>query len=307
MGEATGVCYSRMHIAVRGAGEASVLVRQFGLIGWPVAHSVSPDMMNAAFAAVGVQADYRAWPVAAEDLGQAMKELHGQGLDGFNVTIPHKQAVFPLLNDWTEEARYVGAVNTVRWDDSCGGWVGHNTDMDGWWNSVKNSLPHSFRHAVVLGTGGAARAAVAALARHAAGVTVHLSGRTPEHAEVLRRDFADRVETVVCPWEKRHAAVAAAELVVQTTPVGLWPNADASPLDGSCFHAGQVVQEMVYRPLQTKLMHLAAAEGATVIDGLHMLVHQGALSFAFWLHRPAPVDVMYEAAKGAIASSVSGD
>jgi shikimate dehydrogenase len=292
----------------------------FGLLGWPVAHSASPAMMNAAFAATGIDGVYVAFAVPHARLDTALAGLEALGAGGVNVTIPHKQRAFRWVQTLTRQARLAGAVNTIRFAPSDGdgneavngslvnvelgdegapavGVVGHNTDVEGWWTSLTPHLTKPPERVVIFGAGGAARAALAGLALHAPSAQVSLIAREPIKAAGTADAFAAYIRVRTVPWEERHAAVAEADLVVNATPIGMWPKEDQSPLfDTACLHSGQVVQDMVYRPLETLLLRQAAERGATVVDGLAMLVNQGAAAFTFWTGREAPVAVMREAA-----------
>ncbi|SFU94036.1 shikimate dehydrogenase [Alicyclobacillus macrosporangiidus] len=282
-------------------------MRLYGVLGWPVGHSASPAMMNAAFRAAGQAAVYMSFEVAPTHIAAAVEGLRALGAGGFNVTIPHKQAVFSLLDEVTDTARMAGAVNTVRVDPGGRLW-GHNTDVDGWWESVRPHLEGIPERVAVLGAGGAARAVLTALALRAPGTRVAVAARRLERAEALAVQFGDWLRVQVFPWADRHACVAQADLVAQTTPIGMWPETDAAPVeDGRCFRAGQVVQDAVYRPLRTRFLEEAAARGATAVDGLSMLVEQGALAYERWFEAPAPRAVMRAAAEEAVRHGPQGD
>ncbi|GGJ12064.1 shikimate dehydrogenase (NADP(+)) [Alicyclobacillus cellulosilyticus] len=272
----------------------------FGLLGWPVGHSVSPAMMNAAFAALDIDAVYVAFGVRPERIAAAVAGLAALGARGCNVTIPHKRAVFELVHERTPEAVLAQAVNTVRFDEAGERWIGHNTDVSGWWRSIADLAAGAAGPFAVLGAGGAARAVLAALALERPGTKVALIARDLGKASQLQRAVTG-VDVELVAWDDRHAAIAAAQVVVNTTPIGMWPHADASPVaDPACFRPGQIVQDIVYRPLTTRFMAQASARGAVVRDGLGMLIHQGAAAFSFWLGREAPVAVMAEAARAAL-------
>lgn len=272
----------------------------YGLLGWPVSHSVSPAMMNAAFAACDVGARYLPFAVSPAHVGDALRGLCGLGAGGVNVTIPHKQAVCQLVDTLTAEARLAGAVNTVRFEPD-GSMTGHNTDISGWWQSVSTALVRPPATACILGAGGAARAVLAALSLYASSCKVSVCARNePQLAALAENENPDLALTVV-PWVHRHEAVASAQLVVNATSLGMWPHEQTCPLDDlGCLAAGQVVQDMVYRPRQTHLLSAAAAHGANTVEGLRMLVLQGAAAFTFWTLRDAPIAVMEQAAVAAL-------
>ncbi|MCL6636980.1 MAG: shikimate dehydrogenase [Alicyclobacillus sp.] len=273
----------------------------YGVMGWPVGHSASPAMLNAAFRETGQSAVYVPFPVPPERIGEAVHGLAAVGAAGFNVTIPHKQAVFALLDEVTEVARLAGAVNTVRIDPESRHMAGHNTDVDGWWESVRPHLTGLPERVVVLGAGGAARAVLTALALYAQAAEVRVVARRFEQAEALVHAFSGRLRVQAVAWEARHLHVGQADLVAQTTPIGMWPHDSASPLDDArCFRPGQVVQDAVYRPLLTRFMTQAADRGARVVDGLEMLVQQGVMAYRFWLGTDPPVAVMRAAARDVV-------
>ncbi|MCL6445908.1 MAG: shikimate dehydrogenase, partial [Alicyclobacillus sp.] len=217
------------------------------------------------------------------------------GAIGVNVTIPHKQAVVTLADDLSDAAQLAGAVNTLHFTDQ--GIRGHNTDVGGWWNSVKPYV-HGDLNVALLGAGGAARAILAALSLFAPDARVRLIGRDPDRVRTLATAFRDRLDIRETLWDERHAAIAQTRLVVNTTPVGMWPHVDASVVsEPACFSSEQVVQDIVYRPRQTKFLAQASARGALVVDGLSMLIYQGAEALTFWTGQSAPVADMMRAAE----------
>jgi shikimate dehydrogenase len=270
-------------------------VQLFGLLGWPVEHSASPAMMNAAFKAMQQSAVYVAFPVEPANLETAIKGLVVLGARGLNVTIPHKQSVLSWVDVLTDEARLTGAVNTLKIDAATGRIHGHNTDVSGWWESVRGYLNGEEKTVAVIGAGGAARAVVAALALNAPSLRVHVIARRGQQAEALRDHFHSAMNLQIEAWQHRHDVIADADIVIQTTPLGMWPNRDASPVeDARCFRARQIVQDIVYRPLVTKFLSQAESQGATTVDGLKMLVAQGAHSYQYWLHTEPPTTLMYD-------------
>lgn len=275
--------------------------RLFGLLGWPVGHSVSPAMMEAAFRTCGIAGRYLPFAVPEGNVQTALAGLSALGAGGVNVTIPHKRTVFQLMDEQTVEARLAGAVNTVRFEAD-GRMVGHNTDIVGWWHAIEPHFPEGIDTACILGAGGAARAALAALTRYAPGCSVVICARSREQREALAAE-ASKLDCRPVDWADRHEAIAGAQLISNATSIGMWPNdADSPVADEGCFGSSQVVQDMVYRPRQTRLLKAAAARGAKTVDGLLMLVGQGAAAFEFWMNEPAPVDVMMQAAESALSA-----
>lgn len=262
-----------------------------GVIGDPVAHSLSPVMHNAAFAALGLDATYELWPTPLPALPERIAYLRAGGVLGANVTVPHKQAVMPLIDRLTGVARLVGAVNTIVVEDS--ELLGDNTDVAGFTHAVVERRPDwSPDRAVVLGAGGAARAVLVALTRLGAS-TVLLTNRTLERAQSLATALPS-VPIEVRPWDGLHDTLAGADLLINATSLG-W-HAGELPigprlLDDLALDA--LVADLTYR--ETDLLRAAAAAGRDVLDGLPMLVYQGAASFECWTGRTAPVAVMREA------------
>lgn len=275
--------------------------RRVGIIGWPVEHSVSPAMHNAAFEALGMRWRYEPLPTDPDALRQRLAELREATFAGANVTIPHKEAVIPLLDHVVAEAAAIGAVNTVVSRQTL--LTGHNTDVAGIrWALQQHHVAPARWHAVVLGAGGAARAALYALhVLEAASATVF--NRTPERAERLAADLRSHLGALevatrgLNDGKAFQAELAHADLLVNATPVGMWPATDASPLpDGIELPRHLVVFDMVYNPRRTRLLQQAELAGARTVGGLDMLVGQGAESFKLWTGRTPPVDLMHQAA-----------
>jgi shikimate dehydrogenase len=270
-----------------------------GLLGWPVYHSLSPAMHNAAFRALGMDWAYLPLAVTPERLPDALAGLKALGFRGANVTIPHKEHVLLGLDEVAPEARSLGAVNTLVVEE--GRLVGHNTDVAGFLTALDKAACTPDR-AVVLGAGGAARAAVHALLSR--GVTVTVANRSPQRAQRLVCDFgAPSWRASSCSLETLalRDALDRAGLLVNATPAGMWPDVDATPLPpGSALHAGLAVMDLVYNPLETLLLRQARQAGAKCINGLDMLVYQGAAAFRLWTGQEAPVAIMRQAAVAAL-------
>lgn len=277
------------------------------LIGHPVAHSFSPRMHNAAIAALGLDLCYTAFDVAPEHVQSAVQGMRALGILGMNVTIPHKQAVIPFLDELSDEAEAVGAVNTI-WN--CDGKLrGFNTDVYGILTALKSTagLAPLPAHAAVLGASGAARAVVYALASAPEVQSVVVFNRTEARAVLLAEEMAAATGTSVVAHpltaEALRDELPKCGLLVNTTSVGMHPNTDASPLpDPSVLHPDMVVYDAVFNPSETTLMRQALSVGCRAYNGLDMLLYQGARSFEIWTGMPAPVDVMrralYEASAG---------
>src|SRR5260370_21688070 len=253
-------------------------------------------MHNAGFSYVGLNWRYVRLPVRTEHLAVAIRGMAALGFRGANVTVPHKVDVIPLLDNITEAVTVVGAVNTIRVDRNTGRLEGMNTDMGGFLTDLAANRVGIGKDSriVVLGAGGAARAVCAGLVRSGAQVTV--VNRTPERAQsivaFMRSSWAhENIEAV--PLDSLASVARTATLIVNTTSLGLWPDADATPWPAAVpFPAGATVYDTVYRPLKTRLMREAEAAGLRTVGGIGMLVYQGAAAYEVWTGRKAPTDVM---------------
>ncbi len=260
---------------------------RLAVLGHPVAHSRSPAMQNAALRELGLAPDwgYEAIEVAPEQLAERVRGMAREGFAGANVTVPHKLAALALADETSPEALGIGAANTLSFRD--GRIVADNTDAEGLLAAVGEE-PRGKR-ALVLGAGGAGRAAVWGLAR--AGAEVAVWNRTPEKAARLANELgasvAERVEGL------------GYDLIVNATTVGLEPGASLAslPLEGDVIHERQTVVDLVYGVAETDLARLARERGAAVVDGLEVLVHQGAASLRIWTGLEPPLDAMRRAAR----------
>ncbi len=269
-----------------------------GVIGWPVEHSVSPQMHNAALKAVGL-ADWRYERIAIppDIVGHSLRMLRDEGgFLGLNVTVPHKQAVLPHVRP-DEIALALGAVNTIDFRDNSA----TNTDHIGLIDDLHaHGVELTGARALVLGAGGSARAAVYGLKQAGADVTV--VNRTESRASAMLahlRRTADIRDVTLLTLEQ--AARIELSLVINCTSLGMWPHGDSCPWPASIpFPAGATGYDLVYRPRRTRFMELVETSGGHAIGGLGMLVRQGAASFAIWTGLQADVDVMYDAAEAAL-------
>ncbi|HEV2758415.1 MAG TPA: shikimate dehydrogenase [Acidimicrobiales bacterium] len=273
---------------------AGANTRLAAVLGFPVRHSLSPAMHNAAFRELGLDWIYLAFEVAPDSVEAAFAGARALGFGGLSVTIPHKTAALDAVDEATAAARAIGAVNTIvfRRDGSL---LGDNTDGAGFLASLADEgFDPNGRMCAVVGGGGAARAVVHALA--GAGATeVMVVNRTPERAEsaAALAGAAGRAG--------KASALGQFDLVVNATPLGLaGPDADVLPFDSHLLGRGQLLVDLVPNPAVTPLMRAARDHGARVAGGLGMLVHQGALAFELWTGRPAPVGVMRAAAGQAL-------
>lgn len=257
----------------------------YGIVGDPVEHSLSPAMHEASYDALDIDASYVRFHVDSEDVEEAVTGARALGVNGFNVTVPHKQAVaeHPALA-LDDTARAIGAVNTV----DLGSMKAYNTDAAG----VSRALEHhdvdvSGSRAVVVGAGGAARAVVYELDRLGADVAV--ANRTEERAHALAEEFDVEGHGL----EALSELLPSTDLLVNATTVGM--EEDRSPVAADLLHSGLTVFDAVYTPLRTRLLREAEEAGADTVDGAWMLVYQGVEAFEIWTGREAPVEVMNEA------------
>ncbi|MCY4070293.1 MAG: shikimate dehydrogenase [Chloroflexi bacterium] len=268
-----------------------------GLIGFPVEHSLSPVMHNAAFEALGMSDwFYDAMSIPPDILRYGVQEPKNHGYIGINVTVPHKEAMMELVRP-DKIARAIGAVNTVDFRNNSG----TNTDADGIVDDLRaNGVPIANQRVLVLGAGGAARAVVYGLAR--AGAKVAIVNRTKSRAERLVADLGSAAGIDgIAVMTLDEAADWSMSLIINCTSVGLHPHVNQSPwIYGVPFPDGVTVYDTVYRPANTALMQQCIARGGRAIGGLGMLVRQGALSFEIWTGVAPPVDVMARAAQAAL-------
>jgi len=233
--------------------------------------------------------------VHPEALAQAVAGLVALGFRGANVTIPHKEAVIPLMDELSSAARSIGAVNTIVVQDG-GRLLGENTDHVGFARPLsvfRDELKG--RSALVLGAGGAARAVVYSLLHQFELESITLAARTLTRAVRLRSDLAgSRPETrlLIVPWDEEEVSSTGATLIVNTTPIGMDPEADASPLPPGAFRQNQIVYDLIYNPEQTRLLGSAEANGARCIGGMPMLLGQAAEAFRLWTGQEMPVDAV---------------
>jgi len=281
------------------------------LLGWPVAHSISPAMQNAAFATAGLDWRYELLPVRRGAVGAAIERLAAEGFVGANVTVPHKRAVIDFVDDLAEDARTLGAVNTLVFNSDAEGVriCGYNTDHAGFLAPLlRRGFDLRGRRAVILGAGGAARAAAYALQR-AGTAEVTILARREGQAAALSSELA-HVGTGVLRMGRigdRRALKAAtnASLLVNATSVGMAPHDDQSPwpVDVS-IPSDVLVYDLVYTPAETRLLAHARACGAEGLGGLEMLVAQGARAFTLWTGLEAPIEAMRSAAEKALSGLI---
>jgi shikimate dehydrogenase len=258
-----------------------------GVLGWPLEHTLSPVIHNAAFRSLDLDWSYFSWPVEPDRVGDAVRGIAALGAAGANVTMPHKESVIEHLDSLEGAAEATGAVNTIH--NLAGRLVGHNTDVTGFRALLVEDLGFEMRDrtALVLGAGGAARAVVKALSD--GGATVRIAAR--RSASAARLGTVGEVETVA--WESIGSAAEEVDLIVNATPLGM---KGEDPLRSATFRTDQTVVDLLYNPPSTPLIERARASGADAWGGLGMLVHQAASSFEIWTGREPPLEVMSAAA-----------
>ncbi|MCI6284713.1 shikimate dehydrogenase [Selenomonas sp.] len=283
--------------------------QNLGVMGWPIAHSLSPAMQNAAIAAASVDAVYTAFAVEPQALALAVAGLRTLHFRGWNVTIPHKQAIMDALDEIDEDAAAIGAVNTVVNDG--GRLKGYNTDVVGFLGGLRDAgFDPAEKNVVLLGAGGAARAALWGLMKsHAMRVTV--GARHPEKAEALIDDFAARASMLgtklaAMHWETEafRGAFSHADLVVNVTPLGMTPHTDDKPpVDWREAKPDAFAYDIIYTPEETRFLHEAAALGHRTLNGEDMLVQQGAAAFELWFGRKADASVMKQTLRAQLSGA----
>ena len=257
--------------------------RLLAVIGAPIGHSLSPIIQNAALHAAGLDYVYAALPVRADALASAVRGLYDAGIAGFNVTIPFKTAIIPLMDALSEDARRIQAVNTVVVED--GRLVGHNTDVAGFLAGfAERGIALTGKKAVLIGAGGAARAALWGLLR--SGISSVVIGvRNASKGAALAADFAADGDVRAVSFDDSAwiAACSDADLVVQTTPLGMTPHTEEMPpVDAAVINPSAVVYDLIYTPAETRFLREARARGCETINGETMLVAQGAEAFSLW-------------------------
>ncbi|PON13635.1 shikimate dehydrogenase [Candidatus Entotheonella serta] len=271
--------------------------RLYGIFGHPITHSLSPLMQTFAFQHHQLDCLYVPFSVSPDHLPTALAGAIALGIGGLNITIPHKEAILPLLDEVSADAEFIDAVNTVDIRD--GRTIGYNTDGDGFLLPLQElDIAFAATSACIVGAGGAARAVTTALLR-AGCPELTLCNRTPERAHRLCDDLYKRFPQarITCvPFEQVADAARDHILIVNTTSVGLHPG-DPELLPETTFRPEHVVYDIVYRPLHTELLEAAKQRGATIVPGIEMLIGQGAEAFRIWTDRtfptPAVRDLVY--------------
>jgi shikimate dehydrogenase len=274
-------------------------MKRFGVIGHPIGHSLSPLLHMTAFSLTGLECTYEAFDIEPESLMNSLNEFALKGFSGLNVTIPHKERVATSMHELSEEAKAVGAVNTVLFEGGC--IRGDNTDVYG----VERSLT-PYRTSIdgqgvlILGAGGTSRAIVYALLTRFRPSELVIANRNQSRADELVHHFLPYANTTSLGSSSADDATLShlagkARLIINATSIGMSPAIDVSPLgDDVRFNSDQVVFDLIYTPLTTRILARAKSDGARTISGLEMFLYQGARSFEMWLGKTMPIDRLRE-------------
>jgi shikimate dehydrogenase len=267
-------------------------MKLFGVLGDPVSHSLSPAMHNAAFKALGMECEYHAFRVSPENLHNAIHGAHALGFGGLNLTIPLKEKALEIVRP-VEPAKQIGAVNTV---DFKNGISGYNTDGIGARMALAGGgIDVRGKSVLLLGAGGAARAIAFQLAKEGAVVTI--ANRTVKRAESLAMEVRKVGRARACGLDDLKVLVNGCDILINSTAVGMFPGVSETMVTSDMIHSRAIVFDIVYNPVNTQLLKEAKRAGARTIDGVMMLVHQGAEAFKIWTGKTPPIDVMEKAVR----------
>ena len=272
-----------------------------GILGWPVEHSFSPAIHNAAFSALNLNYAYVPLPTKAEHLHQAIHGLIAMGFRGANVTIPHKVAVLKYLDEIDPIAKTIGAVNTIKIED--GKTIGYNTDAEGFVKSLQNKdIEIQDSNVIILGAGGAARAIVCGLLNYGTS-QVSVVARSAEKAANFANSIkSHRVSGLAWDDKQFNYLLSGANIVINSTPIGMSPIIDNEPaINWKIVNRKAVICDLIYNPLRTKFLTRATQLGHITVSGDGMLVEQGALAFELWTGNSAPRHIMYDTLSKALS------
>jgi len=276
-------------------------IQRFGIIGFPVGHTLSPLMHNSAFQYLKLPYQYEALETDPARLQSSIQKYVAQGFVGFNVTIPFKEAILPFIHHLSDDAKNIGAVNTILVKETK--LYGYNTDAIG----IKETLGTyrdviSQANVLVLGAGGAARSMVYVLANYFQPLSITVAARNAQRALTLSALIPDKssiqFKHIFFSDEEIRFAVITSKIIINTTPIGMHPNIDNSPLSNDIpLTAKHIVYDVIYRPLKTKLLKQAEQVGAVTIGGLPMLIYQGAAAFKIWTGKEMPIQHIFHILK----------
>ena len=278
-------------------------MKQVGLVGYPISHSLSPQMQQAAFDALDIEASYVLWETPQDELAEKIASLRSPTMLGANVTMPYKENVVQLVDECDPFAARIGAINTIV--NRGGRLFGYNTDAPGFIMALTefNAFDCTGKKAVILGTGGAARAAAVGLLEKGVGEVV-LLGRTEGHLRNILHHLSTlsvkthrttHINGALFGYPEVREILSNADLVVNATPIGLKVGDSTLLIDVNVLPITTLVMDMIFNPPLTPLLRTARAHGCQVLNGLSMLLYQGALAFELWTGRPAPIQVMQKA------------
>ncbi|MFQ5997230.1 MAG: shikimate dehydrogenase [Dehalococcoidales bacterium] len=268
-----------------------------GIIGDPIEHTMSPVMHNAAFRELGLDYVYLPFRVRQEELGKAIAGMRALNIRGLNVTIPHKVTIIPLLDKLDPLAEKIGAINTIV--NEAGVLTGYNTDATGFLQALLDrGVKPEGKNVVILGAGGASRAISFILTERGASLVIlnRQLTRAEELVHRIAQVFQKEVKALALSEENLAKVLAKADILINTTSVGMIPDINETPVPAELLKPGLIVFDIVYNPIQTRLLKEAEVAGAKTIDGLEMLVWQGALAFEKWIGQQAPLEVMRQEA-----------
>ncbi|MCD6109786.1 shikimate dehydrogenase [bacterium] len=258
----------------------------YGILAFPVYHSLSPTMHNAGFKALGINAKYDFFEIQPKDLRAFIKKVRTEKIKGLSVSNPHKQTIIPLLDSISEVAKSIGAVNTVYWKNNK--LLGTNADWIGVRQALLEKTSIKNKNATVLGAGGASRAAIYALKQGNAN-QITILNRTIAHAEILAKEFNCKYGGL------KDFSPENTDIVIQATSAGLNQKNDIQIIPKYSLRKKMTIMEMIYKPLKTKIVKDAEEIGASVITGERMLLHQGIFAFQLWTSQKAPFGIMEKA------------
>ena len=269
--------------------------RVCGVIGDPIEHTMSPVMHNAAFKELGLDYLYVPLRVKREELGKAVESMRALNIRGLNVTLPHKVAIIPFLDELDPLSRKIGAVNTIVNDD--GVLTGYNTDATGFLQALlERGVEPKEKKVVILGAGGASRAISFILAERDAHLVILNRllefDWAEELAHLISQVFAKEVKALELNEKNLEMVLEGADILINATSVGMSPDVDKTPVPARLLKPGLIVVDIVYNPIQTRLLKEAETTGAQTIGGLDMFVWQGAIAFEKWTGQKAPLDLM---------------
>lgn len=270
----------------------------YAVLGHPISHSLSPVMHNAAFKALGIEAVYVAFDVAPANLSEVLNSMHHMGFGGVNLTIPLKETAYAILNNMDDSARSLGSVNTIEFGQNY--MRGYSTDGYGFLTAIKEEFGIGIMSGLsffILGAGGAGRAVAITIAKEGT-QSITITDIIQERAEKVAKEIMNvyncNVQVVASSRDDMINAIRTVDIIVQATPVGMKPD-DKPLLSSDAFKRGQMLFDLVYHLKETGIMREAQKTGVKVANGLSMLLHQGARSFAIWTGREPPLSVMRSA------------